>query len=209
MSENTPTAPRMTNNFTIRDGAYYIDARGDLHGPMSARSGVFLDQYGGTYYANGVECGHVPRSASTLVAERDRKVDELERDLAAREAELARVREERDAAFKMSKCECQSEEACANLVKAWADRDSWRAKAEANERDAERWKTCLDAEGVSVSIFNCDPASWRYPEGEQLIAAIDAIRTGAENAWQVPIYAGPAHDESPPIDAIDAAREGK
>ncbi len=80
-------------------------------------------------------------------------------------------------------------------------------KAEENARDAARWKVCLDAEGVAVSIFNCDPASWRYPEGDQLVAAIDAIRTGADNAWSVPIHkCEPVHDESPPHDAAIAAK---
>lgn len=86
-------------------------------------------------------------------------------------------------------------------------RDEWKRKAEEAARDAARWKVCLDAEGVAVSIFNCDPASWRYPEGDQLVAAIDAIRTGADNAWSVPIHkCEPVHDESPPHDAAIAAK---
>jgi hypothetical protein len=118
----------------------------------------------------------------------------LKRDLAARDAELTELREEY---------------ATATMAAAkWADRASAaERKAEEAARDAARWKVCLDAEGVAVSIFNCDPASWRYPEGDQLVAAIDAIRTGADNAWSVPIHkCEPVHDESPPHDAAIAAK---
>lgn len=64
------------------------------------------------------------------------------------------------------------------------------AERDALKPDAERWRVCVDAQGVSVSIFNVDPPCWRYPEGERLIAAIDAIRHGAESAWCVPIDDG-------------------
>ena len=64
------------------------------------------------------------------------------------------------------------------------------ARAEAAEKDAGRWRACLDSVGVAVSIFNVDPAGWRYPEGDHLVAAIDNIIEGNEGAWKVPIDTG-------------------
>ena len=64
------------------------------------------------------------------------------------------------------------------------------ARVEAAEKDAGRWRACLDSVGVAVSIFNVDPAGWRYPEGDHLVAAIDNIIEGNEGAWKVPIDTG-------------------
>lgn len=51
--------------------------------------------------------------------------------LVALKAAKEKAEAERDAAFRMSKCECQSEEACANLVKAWNDLAELKRHAEA------------------------------------------------------------------------------
>ena len=59
--------------------------------------------------------------------------------------QLERLTAERDAAFKMSKCECGPEECCANLVKAWAERDVARnAALEEAARLCDSWGDAVD-----------------------------------------------------------------
>lgn len=87
--------------------------------------------------------GEARAAVAALVAERDRareRIGELSLALSAMETvretlkrECEALKAERDAAFRMSKCECASDEACANLVK-------WERQCEAlkAERDALR-----------------------------------------------------------------------
>jgi hypothetical protein len=48
------------------DGETYQNMRGDFRGPMEARAGYFLDQYGEVYSANGIVIGHTPRSTANI-----------------------------------------------------------------------------------------------------------------------------------------------
>jgi hypothetical protein len=54
--------------------------------------------------------------------------------------EIERLRAERDAAFRMSRCECDSEEACANLVKHIAEIERLQARVAELEQDAKRYR---------------------------------------------------------------------
>lgn len=73
------------------------------------------------------------------------------------------LREERDAAFKMSKCECGPDEACGNLVRAFADRDRLQAAIEEALEELADWEDVADAEtdygtvqrpNVAMSVAN-------------------------------------------------------
>ncbi len=115
---------------------------------------------------------------------------QLERDLAAAREELASERERAERADELVRISKDTIDCLNGSV------ERAEARAEAAERDAGRWRACLDSVGVAVSIFNLDPAGWRYPEGDHLIAAIDNIIEGNDGAWMVPIDTG-----GPPIRA--------
>lgn len=67
-----------------------------------------------------------------------------------------RLRAERDAAFKMTKCECGPDEACANLVKAWAERDAkamFAARLENMSKNGDVW---LSIPAALALMADCD-----------------------------------------------------
>lgn len=52
---------------TLRDGETYKNRRGDFIGPMDERTpGVFLDQYGRLYTADGTQINHTSRSVGNI-----------------------------------------------------------------------------------------------------------------------------------------------
>lgn len=147
------------------------------------------------------------------------ELESAERDLAAAREELAQERQWREAVLnELIVAHIYTKEHDTNPTKAIHDAITWNcqvaldpavssdaqaliaqereraelaeARAAANEKDAKRWKACLDSVGVAVSIFNVDPCGWRYPEGDHLVAAIDNIIEGNEGAWMVPIDTG-------------------
>jgi len=81
--------------------------------------------------------------------------------------ELAKVKAERDAAFEMSRCECGTDEACANLARLHRERDAAVA-------DAERYRWLRD---VAWSRGDAILYTERYGP-EDWDAAIDAARKG-------------------------------
>ncbi len=68
-------------------------------------------------------CDQIPEAIAKLRAERDREIflRQQSEDL------CAAIQDQRDAAFKMSKCECGPDECCANLVRMGADLAAARA----------------------------------------------------------------------------------
>jgi hypothetical protein len=80
--------------------------------------------------------------------------------------ELAAAQAERDAAFEMSRCECGTDEACANLARLHKERD-------AAVEDAERLRFLLSAPGdMTLRLHNTRP-DLRLA---MIDAAIDAAR---------------------------------
>jgi hypothetical protein len=87
--------------------------------------------------------------------------------IAALEAKLAAAQAERDAAFEMSRCECGTDEACANLARLHRERDAAVA-------DAERYRWLRDvAWSRAAAILYTE----RYGP-EDWDAALDAARKG-------------------------------
>ena len=81
------------------------------------------------------------KQVEKLTAQRD----DLLADNRRNQELFAKLTAERDAAFKMSKCECGPEECCANLVKAWAERDVARnAALEEAARLCDSWGDAVD-----------------------------------------------------------------
>ena len=75
-------------------------------------------------YEKVLEMLAAPPDMAAVVAERDRFRDTLQ-DV---RGHYERVCAERDAAFKMSRCECGADEACANLAKLHSERDALRGE---------------------------------------------------------------------------------
>lgn len=48
------------------DGQTYQNKRGDFRGPMEARAGYFLDQYGEVYHPTGQVVNHHPNSTANI-----------------------------------------------------------------------------------------------------------------------------------------------
>ncbi len=99
---------------------------------------------------------------------------------AAKDAEIARLTAERDAAFAMSRCECATDEACAELAKLRAEVAGLRA-------DAERYRYIRDdisiEHGVKMDGKRGLMAWWTgigvaSGSDEHIDAAIDAARKG-------------------------------
>ena len=145
-----------------------------------------------------VFCSGIERDCKHGQLARSCHICELERELAAVREELAQERERAERAEQ----KLADERAMHGLTLSRAERAE--ALAEAAEKDAGRWRACLDSVGVAVSIFNVDPAGWRYPEGDHLVAAIDNIIEGNEGAWKVPIDTG-----GPPLRAERTAAEAQ
>lgn len=60
----------MDKNKTLKSGHTYRNFRGDLRGPMDERQrGVFLDQFGILYHADGRQWDHVAGSTGNLNVE--------------------------------------------------------------------------------------------------------------------------------------------
>jgi hypothetical protein len=122
------------------------------------------------------ECDLAAREEELAVALNCSLVHEKRAERA--EAELARVKVERDAAIKES-AELAGELAELNdrlIPKISSDRDSWRAKAEENARDAERYRWIRTGHnGMCGCPFAETDSAW--DSGDNLDAAIDQEKT--------------------------------
>lgn len=83
------------------------------------------------------------------------RISQLERDLAAAQEANEQLRKERDAAFAMTRCECQSDECCRNLVEAQEALKAAERKAEEAARDAGRYRW-IRCNGVAAFDDICD-----------------------------------------------------
>jgi hypothetical protein len=56
----------------LKGGCYYLNGRGDLHGPMDELApGIWVDQYGTWFMPNGRQLNHVPASTGNLIKQVD------------------------------------------------------------------------------------------------------------------------------------------
>ena len=91
------------------------------------------------------------------------------------QAEVARLTEERDAAFAMSRCECSSDEACANLVAASREVEALREDAERYRFWRARWKTQFALSGPGkLKMLGTSPSAIERSFESAVDAAIDA-----------------------------------
>ena len=70
------------------------------------------------------------------------------------EAQIECLTRERNAAFTMSRCECASDEACANIVKVMRERDEAR-------QEAQSLRDCVEAIGAAQKQMNAELTALR------------------------------------------------
>ena len=92
------------------------------------------------------------------------RIARLERDLAAARRQKERLREERDAAFAMSKCECGPDECCANLVRLHRDLAAAREALQKiaaieNKMYGPDWDEIQEARVIAINALAAAPAT--------------------------------------------------
>ena len=133
------------------------------------------------------ENANLDKTIDELEASKSRLIEQLEKNGALMGEAADRIDallHERDAAFKMSRCECGSDEACANLAKLLAEND-------ALQQDAARidWIARQDLQDLSMGIVIDAPHDGDYyvrgdnnvpGYGPTFRAAIDAAMSGEQ-----------------------------
>jgi hypothetical protein len=112
-------------------------------------------------------------SADKAILDAIHRASEL---LRADEAEIAQLRAERDEAFRMSRCECGTNECCANLVKHSAELDALRA-----ENEALRTVTDRNVHDALNAYDDATGEGWQIPCAQGMRAALESFIRSKES----------------------------
>ena len=134
-------------------------------------------------------------------------IEQLERDLAARDAELARVKEQAD------KFKWQVRDTCQRAERAEAERDAAREQAARSTFLANEWEKragqYMDERNAAIK----DAERYRWLRGQRTHIASAVASSGFRYWWSIdPLVLQDWFSDEQPMtfdDAIDAAREGK